>query len=192
MTDQTLYRFAFIKSASQGGYSIRVLMQGDNLASQGIEYYAADRLSDASISKVTFGAPGDFEMVDTYTVTTPVGIASYTTPSPIPSIYGGGGQVQSYALGYIAYDEGTSKVAYVVGIRVSQSYGSGSGVSRYYKHIIALGDTIAGFQAAVENAFSVNFPPDGQEFFGGVGLGDYTFAVDPSPIESVPSFWGTF
>jgi hypothetical protein len=46
MTDQTLYRFAFIKSASQGGYSTRILMQGEDLASQGIQYYE-ESISDA-------------------------------------------------------------------------------------------------------------------------------------------------
>jgi len=179
-----IQRYVSVRSASQGGYSAFILPSP-------AQYQGTERSLEASATKQTIGDIGDYEMVDIYTITTPDGIASYTTPSPIPSGFGGGGQVQSYGSGYIAYAE-TGELAYIYAIRIQQAYGTGAGRSKFFKHIISLGAAIAEFQSIVEEGWSTNFPPDGQEFVGGVGLDAYTLAVDNSLIFSSPRFYNQF
>lgn len=146
-----------------------------------------------TITKVSIGSVDDYTRVDIFTVETPAGSsASWSTPSipALPPGSGNGGRVQSYGTVYYAQDPQTGAVAYVAGFRAAMTYGSGAGSSQFHGHIMVLGDSIPGFQSAVEYAYFNNFPPNGQEFIGGIGLDDYTFIVDSSLIDSYPGYLG--
>jgi hypothetical protein len=135
--------------------------------------------SETSLRKVSTGTADAFDMVDTYTLATPVGTASWSTPS-IPSTYGGAGVLTSQGTLYVGWDPVSGVISYIAGIRVSQSYGSGAGRSRFYGHLIELGGSVAVFRSAVDDDYRANFPPDGQEFIGGVGLDAWTFSLGGS------------